>query len=246
MKNNTFTFRTFLFLFILIGLSTSVIGQIHVSSKPKGSTGGEICSNPNGQILNVYATVGKHYDVHLASISVGGQNVPIGISKTLRSSDNNEYEYEFRMTFPQPLSNYNSFGGKLIGQLTFEWSYADWHSGQVQTQETFNLCSIGWDNPYSNSRVTGSADQFEKEISIYPNPISKYLDIKLKLEKEQLLSIHIIGMDGKLYNTWDFRDQDVSNRIFEDRYDLNGLSNGTYLIRIQTSRSVISKKFTKQ
>jgi len=87
-----------------------------------------------------------------------------------------------------------------------------------------------------SNKITGIKElTANKQVDIYPNPASEILTI----ETLQKAIIDILNMEGECIKT----------TIIADRkaiIDLDGLSNGVYIIKATTDRGVVVKKFIKE
>ncbi len=119
--------------------------------------------------------------------------------------------------------------------------YVTLESGQYIVEITdSNGCStlsIPYDHIYQ-----GTSTNIIKlvDLAVQPNPAYDYLDVQFKMPKTASLRISISDLGGKViyqehYGTY--------NDIYNNRLDLNQLSNGMYILQIIIDGEVISKKF---
>jgi Secretion system C-terminal sorting domain len=95
---------------------------------------------------------------------------------------------------------------------------------------------------YTNG-VLGIDDIFyvnNKTIQIYPNPIRNSNMLNVKFALNMSAKINVYSLNGKLV----LRDQ-LNNSKFKD-INISNLSNGIYLLRLETDNSSITKKFIVQ
>ena len=80
-------------------------------------------------------------------------------------------------------------------------------------------------------------DEFDFEVSVYPNPTSEVLNIELS---EMATSINIIGLDGKVLSHNDVNSLSTS-------VDVSMLKSGMYFYEvISESGKMIRKSFVKK
>ncbi len=84
------------------------------------------------------------------------------------------------------------------------------------------------DNPLSKSGI----EEEENEVNVYPNPVTNYIYVNGSIE---INSIELIDMMGISYN--------LNNSEFIDLKSFN-LSNGMYLLRINSNNKTILKKIS--
>lgn len=72
------------------------------------------------------------------------------------------------------------------------------------------------------------------DILIYPNPTSKYLNIKSNSDVN-IIQTTLTNISGRL----------IYGTISNNRIDVSCLSNGLYFLKIQTEKGIITKKFIK-
>jgi len=76
-------------------------------------------------------------------------------------------------------------------------------------------------------------------VSIYPNPLQKGTELYIEVtQPENIVQLEVINLTGKrlIQKAWD-------NELTTMNIAVNNLTNGTYLLRIQTKQGIISKKF---
>tara|TARA_R110002020_G_scaffold312810_3_gene528192 strand:+ start:1649 stop:2620 length:972 start_codon:yes stop_codon:yes gene_type:complete len=76
-------------------------------------------------------------------------------------------------------------------------------------------------------------DFSQNDFQIYPNPTTEYLNIKTQLSNYN-------------YSIYNSLGQKVNVTLFENKVDVSNLSNGIYLIKIETETGEVSKRFIKQ
>lgn len=94
----------------------------------------------------------------------------------------------------------------------------------------YNTQSCPW-------QVVGLEEEKRLEFSVYPNPISSFLQIEFSQQ-----------LNGHLY-IYNYQGQLLLDQKFEsskERLDLENLNSGTYLLKIQSKEGVGVKRFVKQ
>ena len=107
------------------------------------------------------------------------------------------------------------------------------------------LVSVDLDNSLASSwvAVNDTTDnlsvnsvQFESFVSLSPNPVSDKL--KIKISKGKISSLKLWSLNGKLFDTYKYNNQNVE-------LDLSDFENGLYLLQIQTNSELLFKKIIK-
>ncbi len=80
----------------------------------------------------------------------------------------------------------------------------------------------------------------DNNISVYPNPVSNYLQVKTK-DFEKVKSIKILDVSGRQMT--EFKHPLFNNHIFS--VPVNHLTQGNYIISIETGKNIVRKKFIK-
>lgn len=79
-------------------------------------------------------------------------------------------------------------------------------------------------------------DLAENELSLFPNPSSQVLNVQLQGNAD-ILQIQILDLAGRLIS------QTPLSGVKKHEMDISNLSNGLFMIRVNTSAGVLSKKF---
>jgi len=74
--------------------------------------------------------------------------------------------------------------------------------------------------------------------SVYPNPTTDFLRLEYTVLKAENISIRLFDMAGRLIDTYTNVEQEIG--LYEKILDLSSLSNGNYIIHIQTKEEQIS------
>jgi|GEM_PF-2499772 len=65
-----------------------------------------------------------------------------------------------------------------------------------------------------------------EEITVYPNPCSEYVNIKLKLNNLNNIKVTLYSINGRLLQKWEFNNQDF-------RFSMKDYSKGNYLLQVE-------------
>lgn len=82
----------------------------------------------------------------------------------------------------------------------------------------------------------GTEENSYLDFSLYPNPASS--SINLELPSNQIYQATLFDIQGNLIGTWNVRDSDI--------IDIDLLTNGVYIIAIESGGSITQNKFIKQ
>ncbi len=92
-------------------------------------------------------------------------------------------------------------------------------------------------------QTADTQNDFLQNVRIFPNPVSNVLTIEADLPEQEKAELTVYDMQGKfLYQTTVFGD---SESILRHQLDVNALSNGMYIIQLQSSNNWIREKFVK-
>lgn len=96
----------------------------------------------------------------------------------------------------------------------------------------------------TSSTATSTPPQYDDAISIYPNPFDNQLFIHNELLDNQIFSVEIFSIDGKkiLYQRLD---NSQNPQRLTSLTELPPLSNGVYMVKLQTIKGTITKKLFK-
>ena len=101
---------------------------------------------------------------------------------------------------------------------------------------------VDQDNISKLSNVRNVRNEGTADIAVYPNPVKDILQVSIASDKADRATITVVDLNGKLVYS------KVAN-ILEGANNLNintvGLSNGTYIIKVQLTEDLVVKKFSK-
>ena len=91
--------------------------------------------------------------------------------------------------------------------------------------------------------ITGTDELEKPELSVYPNPVDRWLTISMPSQVGTEATIRVLDLNGKTVHT-------ASNQQVSDargiRYDAGGLRQGTYLLSVETGGKVYTQKIIKR
>jgi hypothetical protein len=87
-----------------------------------------------------------------------------------------------------------------------------------------------------------SAHALNIKMDVYPNPAPDHINVKLEGNLSAVTSLIVTDMNGRLIKT---SDGNVSGSDFEYTISTSDLTEGIYLLKVQTPEGMIVKKFTK-
>ena len=87
---------------------------------------------------------------------------------------------------------------------------------------------------YSAIIPVKNCEQDFTELSLYPNPVNKFLNISIKFPEESLVSVSICSLFGKIIY---YSETYQSQIVFKDKLD------GIYILKIELDTKVIVEKF---
>jgi hypothetical protein len=166
------------------------------------------------------------------------------------NSFNDRYGFEPFGEFSRSLSNdgedliLRDAYGNIIDEVTYN-DVLPWPVDADGAGSFLKLVSLDLDNNLANSwvAVNDTTDnlsvnsvQFESFVSLSPNPVSDKL--KIKISKGKISSLKLWSLNGKLFDTYKYNNQNVE-------LDLSDFENGLYLLQIQTNSELLFKKIIK-
>lgn len=138
---------------------------------------------------------------------------------------------------------------------TFKWTAPAICAGPVTFYYAYNTAnndgSANGDFIYKSSVTincsgTGIEDISDKvsELNIFPNPISSEFGISFDLKEANNVSLQLYSLDGKLVKQ--LINEKMSEGNFNRQYDVNDLSAGIYLVKLNVGGASVTRKIVKQ
>jgi len=101
------------------------------------------------------------------------------------------------------------------------------------------ISASNWDNKiawYENSGILGLVENDNNSIGLTPNPVNSILQI-ISLDNSSINKIRIYEITGKLV---------IEKKGNVNQIDISNLTNGLYLVKIETDKGTITKKIIKE
>ncbi len=132
-------------------------------------------------------------------------------------------------------SHYNYQGFDVEQRSAYEWDGSIITIDYRMSPIYFNLngCQVSTFTPYLTI-ATNDLHKLEKEISLYPNPTGNTFSIKTEVDWNKLEIINTLGKKVAHFEN------------NQNNFDISGLNNGIYFVRIKTDKGIISKKILKE
>ncbi len=147
-----------------------------------------------------------------------------------------------------PNTNHNGYNvtysfGSQIDSVVYNWSvtglytYKYYHNGVLDSTKTYNKtapCVMpNTTTEIKNNFISGDI------ITIYPNPTSDYLNLKLNcnIQEKEIQDISIYSLKGELV---------LKMKGYKSNIDIKNLLKGTYILKIDLAKSQLIKKFVVQ
>ena len=109
----------------------------------------------------------------------------------------------------------------------------------------YRIKQVDRDGKYSYSKIIAIKKLKANDLSIYiyPNPVRDLLKVEIDLSTDEDVIVDVIDANGKVVMHQPFGGRMKAGRSNE-LLNTEMLTSGNYVIRIKTSQTVVSKKFT--
>ena len=172
------------------------------------------------------------------SLSNSGNRVAIGAKARDINGSNSGQTIVFDNISGSWTQAFTEINGVTAGE---EFGYSVGISGDGYTiasgapKNSTNGTDAGQVRVYRDQTSLGVNDSnlIERHMSLYPNPVTSYFEIK---SNAILSNIEIYSIEGQI----------IKKLKTQNRYDISDLSSGIYFVKIQTNNSNITKKIVKQ
>jgi lysophospholipase L1-like esterase len=81
-------------------------------------------------------------------------------------------------------------------------------------------------------------------VNIYPNPVSDLVSVIFDMEKQGKATIKILDIKGSIYKTKTYFFENAGQKHI--KIDINDIPNGVYLLQVDGSKNILSKKILKE
>ncbi|MBG0859551.1 MAG: T9SS type A sorting domain-containing protein [Bacteroidales bacterium] len=203
------------------------------------------------EISNEYLNTGIY---SLCSGRIGNSETSeISLDMVVNKNDSVFFSYKVSSE-----DSYDCLRFYIDGILIYEWSgESDWDIAKFPIQQGNHTLKWAYEKDMSYSEgadrcwiddiflPNSAVTQVEKSLSInnykaiaYPNPVEKYLTLKYLIESKEKISISLYDITGRLIKL--LNDDYKEPGIQTETYNLEGISNGLYVIKIQNNENRIS------
>ena len=149
----------------------------------------------------------------------------------------------------------NGVDGQGLNSWTFDWIAPAKGTGEVVFYGAFNSNFEGHKDgdktflstlKVKEAGTTGISDIPNKlfAIAIYPNPAKDYLQVNFEVKTASNVIIDVIDLAGKQITI--LMNSRLNNGVFNKQFDINSLSEGNYLVRINADGASQTHKITIQ
>jgi len=159
----------------------------------------------------------------LCSLGLKAQSV--NLSFTDGSSTSYILEDVRKITFDADVMNLHLFDGSVYAWNVSTIGYFDYNDNSVNIEEVLSLVN-SWD------------------VAIYPNPTNNLLNLRYILPKDDIITITLYNLQGKMLVEKQFGKQLIGE--IQETIDLTPLPAGTYICKIAGQENTITKKVMKQ
>jgi hypothetical protein len=133
---------------------------------------------------------------------------------------------------------------KSIGTITAKGVAADYKFTDTEAGTAYyRLKQLDKNGTYTYSSVLRSDCEIKSiTLLLYPNPATEYTDLVFHSDESFSTNIQVFAANGQIVQNIQSTIQKGANKI---RINLNTLSNGTYIIKINDSKLKLAKTFVK-
>jgi subtilisin-like proprotein convertase family protein len=132
-------------------------------------------------------------------------------------------------TWPNPSPLPSDYSGEITALKTWINDRIIWMDSNLP-----GVCNVGINEAVLN----------QSNIYIYPNPSSNLFHVQFYLAHSESLKIVVLDLLGKVVKTIDQTSFSSGENEIEINFEDSNLKNGMYILNIQSSRGVVSKKIS--
>jgi len=198
----------------------------------------ELTTNPvgvlyNGDVFTVkYATTAL--PVSLVSFTGEAVGKKVLLKWTTTNEVNNQRFEVQRSTDGLYFSTFTQVDGK--GTTSTESNYSAYDAAPMAGINYYRLKQVDADNKFKYSKIININFESELKLGIYPNPVSKILNIAFNGTLYN--TVQLIGPDGKILAS-------NKNATGLANFNVEHLPAGTYYVRLTGSGGTVSKPVVK-
>jgi hypothetical protein len=130
-----------------------------------------------------------------------------------------------KITFDADVMHLHLFDGSVYSWNVSTIGHFDYNDSSVNIEEVLSLVNF-W------------------EVTVFPNPTNNLLNVQYNLPKEDLITISLYNLQGKLVVEQQFGKQAKGEN--QETIDITTLPAGTYICKIAGQNNIITKKVMKQ
>jgi Secretion system C-terminal sorting domain len=215
-----------------------------------GASWTQIIPDTRNTALNFCEKTGVN-DFSLWTIGNNNSVLPVILSSFNTTCKNNGANLVWATQFEQNSSvfeiekskdgnNWATIGSVNANGVASDYNFTDKEAGLAY----YRLKQIDIDGKFTYSKVLSSTCEVKSiTLMLYPNPASSFTELRFTSPKEYSTLINVYADNGQLVRSIKAAVQQGINTI---RINLNGLSNGTYTMKINADDLNVSKKIIKQ
>jgi Secretion system C-terminal sorting domain len=132
-----------------------------------------------------------------------------------------------------------------VGTIDAKGTAANYQFNDTEAGASYyRLKQVDKDGSYTYSKILKSDCEVKSiTLMLYPNPATDYTELVFNSNEAYSTNIRVFSSNGQAVRQIQTGIQKGQNKI---RINLNGLSSGTYIIRLEDERLQLSKQFIKQ
>lgn len=172
---------------------------------------------PVGTVIGTLSTTDDDSDVHNYQLVAG-----------LGDKDNAKFTIE---------------GGVLLSNTVFNFQFLNLYSVRIKSEDESGASfEKAFDIEVKNTVSYNVEELFVNSITLYPNPSAQGIQLVSNNLNNFVLNVKLVDISGKLLFDYNGNIDNVNLKLGVDSRELN---RGIYLVRIEVSGTVVSKRFVK-
>jgi hypothetical protein len=216
----------------------SPISNFTTTTPTSGCTGSDPYE-PNDNVAAIITTNANHYP--LISSSTDNDFFQVSTTagkpylKVLVDGLPADYDLYLYSTFTGSLLVYSNNAGTTAEQVIYNAPFNDTYTiyvlgygGAYNSSLCYRLRASTNANPFRETDANDLTDQMETQMTLYPNPAIQQLNVSLLSDKDQITTINIIDMVGRIVFT---TNEDLAEGENQIDLDLSNVPNGIYTVQ---------------
>ena len=193
------------------------------------------------------------YDVYVANICDGDTSFPAG-PVTFNTGNIGAPKASFTYTVNGYSVVFDGNSSTGMGN-TYSWDFGDTTSGTgLNSSHTYsnggnvavkltvtNACGTS-DTTITIAGISLEEISLGASVAVYPNPAKDAVNLEINLEDQDAVTVKVLSVSGKLMLS---KTYDSSTQI-KDQLNLSNLSDGVYMIKVETSKGSVNKRLLKK